>query len=38
MTYTAVAADIDKSFDIIGDVAAKVTFYTAVVLDVLSEL
>jgi hypothetical protein len=38
VTYTAVAADIDKSLDTIGDVAAKVTFYTAVVLDVLSEL
>ena len=38
VTYTAVTSDIDESLDIIGDVTAKVTFYTAVVLDVLSEL
>ena len=38
VTYTAVTSDIDESLDIISDVTAKVTFYTAVVLDVLSEL
>jgi hypothetical protein len=38
VTNTAVTSDIDKSFDIISDVTAKVTFYAAVMLDILSEL